>query len=169
MDVSLFDFDLPQELIALRPARPRDAARMLVVRPEGPFEHAHVRDLPRYLSSGDVIVVNDTKVIAARLRGRRIGRGEASPKIEILLHKRLDVRTFRTFARPAKRLKVDDRLLLGRDLEASVLQRTDGGEVDVAFSQAGAALDAAIAAQGEMPLPPYIARHRAADADDARD
>src|SRR5438552_18937438 len=101
MRVSEFDFDLPQSLIALRPASPRDSARMLVVREDGSFAHAHVRDLPDWLLDGDTLVLNDTKVIPARLYGRRVGRGATEPKIEILLHKRIALDSFRAFARPA--------------------------------------------------------------------
>mgnify|MGYP003341928867 CR=1 FL=1 len=88
MDVSLFDFDLPEELIALRPAEPRDAARLLVVHPDGRLQHAQVRDLPAYLKPRDVLVVNDTKVIQARLRGLRLRDGSPGAKIELLLHRR---------------------------------------------------------------------------------
>src|SRR5690242_16025282 len=104
MDVSIFDFDLPQELIALRPAVPRDAARMLVVHKNGVLEHRQVRDLPNYLRSGDALVLNDTKVFPARLHGRRIGRGGSEPKIETMLHKRIAKDRFLAFARPARKL-----------------------------------------------------------------
>src|SRR5580698_10769308 len=107
MDVSLFDFTLPEDRIALRPAVPRDSARMLVVRADGGIEHAQVRDLPQFLRAGDVLTANDTKVIAARLRGRRLPRegsvGEG-PKLEVLLHKRLDGARYLAFARPARKL-----------------------------------------------------------------
>ena len=169
MDVAQFDFALPPDLIALRPATPRDAARMLVIRPGGALEHAHVRDLPRYLRPPDVVVVNDTKVIRARLRGRRVGRGESEPKIEIMLHKRVASDRFLAFARPARKLAPPDRLMLGQDLAACVAARGEGGEVEIAFDLKGTALDLAIAAQGEMPLPPYIAGKRSADGQDAAD
>ncbi|HXC56357.1 MAG TPA: tRNA preQ1(34) S-adenosylmethionine ribosyltransferase-isomerase QueA [Rhizomicrobium sp.] len=169
MRVDQFDFELPEDLIALRPAVPRDAARLLVVRAGGALEHAHVRDLPQYLNADDVLVVNDTKVISARLRGRRIGRGDAEPRIEIMLHRRLGPDAFLAFARPARKLAVADRLALGETLEATVAARGEGGEVEVRFALAGAALDAALAAEGEIPLPPYIAGKRPTDPRDAHD
>jgi S-adenosylmethionine:tRNA ribosyltransferase-isomerase len=172
MDVSLFDFELPDELIALRPANPRDSARMLVVHVDGTLEHRLVRDLPDYLRAGDALVVNDTKVIPARLHGRRApreGRDGDGPKIEILLHRRLAPNLFSAFARPARKLLVGDRLRLGQTLEAEVSARGEAGEVDVRFALEGAALDVAIAREGEMPLPPYIAGKRATDARDTLD
>src|SRR3954468_13521870 len=107
MDVSLFDFELPEERIALRPASPRDSARMLVVHSDGGLAHARVRDLPNYLRPGDAIVVNDTKVIPARLHGRRTARAGADgsdAKIELMLLKRIAPDRFLAFARPAKKL-----------------------------------------------------------------
>ncbi|HUO99838.1 MAG TPA: tRNA preQ1(34) S-adenosylmethionine ribosyltransferase-isomerase QueA [Rhizomicrobium sp.] len=170
MDVSQFDFDLPEELIALRPAEPRDSARMLVVREDGSLEHGIVRDLPAFLGRGDVLVLNDTRVIQARLRGIRDGReGGASAKIEILLHRRLGPDGFAAFARPARKLAVGDRLRLGESLAAHVTRKGEAGEVEIAFEVVGSALDAAIAAQGETPLPPYIAGKRKADRRDATD
>jgi len=172
MDVSLFDFELPEELIALRPAVPRDSARMLVVCPDGRIEHAHVQDLPYYLRRGDVLVLNDTKVIPARLRGRRAPRPGATvegPKIEITLHKRLGPNGFAAFAKPARKLATGDRVSLGQTLVAEVAARGDGGEVELAFAKAGAELDAAIAREGEVPLPPYIAGKRKLDARDVWD
>ena len=172
MDVSLFDFDLPDDLIALRPARPRDSARMLVVHADGTLEHKHVRDLPEYLRAGDALVVNDTKVIPARLHGRRApraGQDGDGPRIEILLHRRLAPNRFSGFARPARKLLAGDRLHLGLSLEAEVVARGEAGELEVAFALEGAALDAAIAREGEMPLPPYIAGKRETDAQDASD
>ncbi|MEJ0024593.1 MAG: tRNA preQ1(34) S-adenosylmethionine ribosyltransferase-isomerase QueA [Rhizomicrobium sp.] len=163
MDVAQFDFDLPPERIALRPATPRDSARMLVVHPNGRFEHALVRDLPAFLRATDVLVVNDTKVVRARLRGRRKGRGEADPKVEVLLHKRVAPDTFLAFARPARKLAASDLLVFGSDLVARVKGRGPGGEIELGFEKSGTALDLAIAAQGEIPLPPYIAGKRPAD------
>ncbi|HXS07882.1 MAG TPA: S-adenosylmethionine:tRNA ribosyltransferase-isomerase, partial [Rhizomicrobium sp.] len=167
MDVSLFDFDLPEECIALRPASPRDSARMLVVRSSGQLEHRFVRDLPDYLAAGDVLVVNDTKVIAARLHGHRMREGLAA-KIEILLHRRLSPCRFSALARPARKLLPGDALEFGA-LRAVVAGRGEGGEVEVEFKLAGAALDAAIAADGAIPLPPYIAGKRQPDICDATD
>jgi S-adenosylmethionine:tRNA ribosyltransferase-isomerase len=172
MDVALFDFDLPDELIALRPAAPRESARLLVVRADGSLQHAHVGDLPEFLRAGDLLVVNDTKVIPARLRGRRLPRAGSEgpgPGIEVLLHKRLSPSRFLAFARPARNLASGDSLVFGTALRARVLARGDAGEVEIAFDCAGADLDAAIARVGEMPLPPYIAGKRKADAQDARD
>src|SRR5882724_7218641 len=140
MRVEAFDFHLPEELIALRPAAPRDAARMLVVREDGALLHAHVRDLPGFLRSGDALVLNDTKVIPARLRGRRIGRGGTEPKIELLLHRRIDNGVFRAFSRPARKLTDGDRLRLGTSLDAEVVAKGEGGEVVVKFAVAGADL-----------------------------
>lgn len=167
MDVALFDFDLPEELIALRPASPRDSARLLVVHGDGHLEHRTVRDLPEYLNSGDAMVVNDTRVIPARLHGVR-RRGGTGARIELLLHRRLADDRYAALARPAKKLAAGDMLNFS-GLTARVAARGEAGEVDVIFEAAGAALDAAIAAAGEMPLPPYIARKRATDAQDASD
>src|SRR5689334_10780005 len=121
MDVGLFDFELPETRIALRPASPRDSARMLVVHGDGKLEHARVRDLPDYLRRGDAIVVNDTKVIPARLHGRRLARPGAEgvgPKIELMLHKRIAPDRFLAFTRPAKKLMPGDRVRLAERLAA---------------------------------------------------
>jgi len=171
MDVSLFDFDLPEDLIALRPASPRDAARLLVVRQDGSLEHRHVRDLPDYLHRGDALVINDTKVIPARLHGRRApkqGVEGDGPKIEVTLHKRVAPDSFRAFAKPARKLSIGDSVRLGA-LAAQVTARGEGGEIELKFALSGAALDEAIARDGEMPLPPYIAGKRKPDARDAAD
>jgi len=171
MRVDQFDFDLPEDVIALRPAEPRDSARMLVVGADGAFAHAHVRDLPDFLRAGDAVVLNDTKVFPARLRGMRLARADTPtmPKIEATLHKRVGAGRFLAFARPARKLEPGDRLLLGQTIEADVASRGDGGEIELRFALRGAALDAAIAAEGEMPLPPYIAGKRKADARDVDD
>jgi len=172
MDVALFDFDLPEELIALRPASPRESARLLVVHANGTLQHAHVGDLPEFLRAGDLLVVNDTKVIPARLRGRRLPRAGAEgqgPGIEVMLHKRLSPSRFLAFARPARKLSTGDALALGAELRATVLMRGEGGEVEIEFDRSGADLDTAIAREGEMPLPPYIAGKRKADAQDRSD
>jgi S-adenosylmethionine:tRNA ribosyltransferase-isomerase len=172
MDVALFDFDLPDELIALRPASPRESARLLVIHADGALQHAHVGDLPEFLRAGDLLVVNDTKVIPARLRGRRLPRAGAEgngPAVEVLLHKRLSPSRFLAFARPARKLASGDRLAFATALHAHVLARGEGGEVEMEFDCAGAELDRAIAREGEMPLPPYIAGKRKADAQDRSD
>jgi S-adenosylmethionine:tRNA ribosyltransferase-isomerase len=178
MRTDLFDFDLPPERIALRPIAPRDAARMLVVRPGGNPELADrgVRDLPEILRPGDALVVNDTKVIPARLSGRRIGRGGTEPRIEVTLHQRLDGSRWRAFARPAKRLAPGDVLRFGDEgrvcflgqLDATVEERSEG-EVTLSFAFHGPVLDQAIEERGEMPLPPYIASRRDVDAQDRTD
>jgi S-adenosylmethionine:tRNA ribosyltransferase-isomerase len=173
--VSEFDFELPQERIALRPARPRDAARLLVVKPDELSDLA-VRDLPNLLAPGDVLVFNDTKVIPAALAGRRMGRG-VEPEIEALLHRRLDASNWLAFAKPGKRLRVGDRIRFGSEtrvcllgaLEATVEAKGEGGEITLAFDFSGPVLDEAIAALGDMPLPPYIAGKRASDDEDRRD
>src|SRR5689334_1799690 len=141
MRVDEFDFDLPDDRIALRPASPRDAARLLVVRESGEREHRIVRDLPLLLRKGDVLVVNDTKVIPARLIGRRLSRGEesAGARIEVTLHKRISPSAYRAFVRPAKRLKAGDAVVLGTELSGSITAR-DGGEIEIAFDKEGGAL-----------------------------
>jgi S-adenosylmethionine:tRNA ribosyltransferase-isomerase len=171
MDVSLFDFEFPEERIALRPASPRDSARLLVVHADGTLQHARVCDLPEFLRGGDVVVVNNTRVIPARLHGRRLPREGAGQgaKIEVMLHKRTAPDRFLAFARPAKKLASGDRLQLGKTLAAAVVARREAGEVEVQFDRAGAELDVAIAREGEMPLPPYIAGKRKPDARDIRD
>jgi S-adenosylmethionine:tRNA ribosyltransferase-isomerase len=173
----LFDFDLPEDRIALHPVSPRDAARLLVVRPgaEPETEDRAVRDLPELLRPGDVLVFNDTRVIPAALDGVRV-RGEARAHVAFNLHKRLDESRWRAFARPAKRLEVGDLVRFGTEgrlcllgvLDASVTAKGDAGEVELAFNLHGPFLDQAIAALGEMPLPPYIATRRAPEDDDRR-
>jgi len=169
MRVDQFDFELPEDLIALRPASPRDSARLLVVSPDGSLSHHLVRDLPSLLENGDALVLNDTKVISARLRGVRAGRGDTMPKIEIMLHRRTAPNSFLAFARPARKLAEGDMLILGEGLIARVKQVLDAGEVEVRFDLSGATLDAAIASQGEVPLPPYIAGKRKWDERDRAD
>ncbi|HRJ68827.1 MAG TPA: tRNA preQ1(34) S-adenosylmethionine ribosyltransferase-isomerase QueA [Beijerinckiaceae bacterium] len=179
MRLSDFDFHLPPERIALHPARPRDAARMLVVRPDHvpEFQDRIVSDLTGFLRPGDALVFNDTRVIPARLFGRR-DRDGASVSVEALLHRRLDASRWLAFARPGKRLRVGDRVsfgdadgnacLLGA-LHGTVEEKHEGGEVAIAFDLSGPALDDAIAAAGEMPLPPYIASARPAGIQDRTD
>jgi S-adenosylmethionine:tRNA ribosyltransferase-isomerase len=179
MKTDLFDFDLPADRIALRPVHPRDAARLLVVRPGGApaFEDRGMRDLPELLQPGDALVVNDSKVVAARLKGRRIGRGTSEPAIEATLHKRLDGSRWRAFILGAKKVQVGDTLRFGTEgrvcflgqLDAQVSQKDEGGEVTLSFSFYGPVLDQAIAERGDMPLPPYIASRRAPDEQDKTD
>jgi len=171
MDVSLFDFELPEAQIALRPASPRDSARLMVVEADGAIAHRTLRDLPDYLEAGDALLVNDTKVIPARLHGQRLraaGLVQIPAKVEILLHRRLADDRFSVLARPARKLQPGDRIMFG-DLEAEVIARGENGEAEIRFALSSAALDAAIAAQGEMPLPPYIAGKRKPDARDVSD
>ena len=170
MRVSEFDFDLPEDRIALHPAEPRDSARMLVVRPGEPPLDRHVVDLLDILEPGDVLVVNDTKVLPAELRGTRIRGGNRSA-VSFNLHKRVDARTWRAFARPAKRLHVLDRLELGDDgsLLATVAGKGATGEVTLEFDLGGAALDEAVKSHGAMPLPPYIEAKRGAEERDKTD
>jgi S-adenosylmethionine:tRNA ribosyltransferase-isomerase len=179
MHTALFDFALPEDRIALRPATPRDAPRLLVVRQGAPaaFEDRAVGELPALLRAGDALFVNDTKVIAASLHGRRLGRGEHEPKIEATLIKRLDGSRWNALVRPAKRLKPGDIVRFGSEgrvcfldqFDATVEAKGDGGEVTFAFAFHGAVLDQALAERGDMPLPPYIAGRRAADARDRSD
>jgi S-adenosylmethionine:tRNA ribosyltransferase-isomerase len=169
MRVDLFDFDLPPERIALKPASPRDTARMLVVAPDGGLDDAHVFDLPRLLRPGDALVVNDTRVIAARLDGIRV-RGAAVAAIEATLIKRLDGSRWQALVKPAKKLKVGERVRFGETgesaacllaaLDAEVEAKGEGGEVTLRFAFHGAALDEAIDRLGAPPLPPYIAARR---------
>ena len=166
MRVSDFDFELPPERIALRPAVPREAAKLLVV--DIGFRDLTVADLPSQLRSGDVLVFNNTRVIPAALTGTRVGRGVANPKIEALLHMRLDASRWRAFAKPGKKLIPGDRLKFGM-LEATVEDKGEAGEITLVFDLAGAELDAAIMDVGRMPLPPYIESKRAIDAQDATD
>jgi len=194
MRTDLFDFELPDDRVALEPATPRDAARMLVVRPgssqatipppltrpregEGDtreFQDRRVRDLPSLLRPGDALVFNDTKVIRAALSGERL-RGDARAVISFNLHKRVDEHRWRAFARPAKRLAVGDRVRFGHDgrvcllgtLDATVGEIGEAGEVELAFSLHGPFLDEAIEALGNPPLPPYIAGKRESQPEDA--
>jgi S-adenosylmethionine:tRNA ribosyltransferase-isomerase len=166
MDVSLFDYNLPDDRIALRPAQPRDSARLLVVREDGRLAHALVHDLPAFLHAGDLLVVNDSRVIAARLRGRK---GPDGPAVELLLHKRIAPDGFLALARPARKLSSGDELIVAPDFTVRIREKREAGEVEVAFGIGGVALDRAIERFGEMPLPPYIARRRPADARDTGD
>jgi S-adenosylmethionine:tRNA ribosyltransferase-isomerase len=177
MRTDLFDFDLPPDRIALRPASPRDTARLLEVRPHGSPElnDRIVRDLPDLLRPGDALVLNDTRVIPAQLFGRRLG-GEGG-RIAATLHKRVDGSRWRAFVRPAKRLKPGDIVRFGDEgkvcflgqLDATVEEKGEGGEVTLAFAFHGPVLDQAVAERGEMPLPPYIASKRPADEADRTD
>lgn len=162
MRVDLFDFELPTELIALRPARPRDAARMLVPGAGG-FRDLCVRDLPSVLRAGDVLVFNDTRVIPAQLEGRR---GEA--RIGATLHKRLDLRRWQAFVRNAKRLREGDRIDFAAGVTAIAEQRHDDGSWTLAFG-GDEPVEVLLERAGQMPLPPYIAGKRPTDASDRED
>jgi S-adenosylmethionine:tRNA ribosyltransferase-isomerase len=177
MRTSLFDYELPPDRIALRPATPRDAARLLVVRPEAPeLEDRTVRDLPDLLAPGDALVINDTKVIPARLEGER-ARDGTSAHIEATLVKRVGPERWRALMKPAKRLQVGDRIRFGHEsrvcllgaLDATVEEKGEGGEALLRFDFHGAVLDEAIEALGHMPLPPYIAARRPDDDRDRAD
>jgi hypothetical protein len=163
--VDLFDFELPEELIALRPARPRDSARLLHVRAVGVFEDRIVREAPALFRRGDLLVFNDTRVIPARLLGVRV-RGESNVAVEATLLRRISPSQWSALARPGKRLREGDRIRFGESddracllgaLDATVAAKGEEGGVTLAFDLAGPDLDAAIAAAGAMPLPPYIA------------
>ncbi len=162
MRVDLFDFHLPPERIAARPASPRDSARLLEIGREGMNDRT-VRDLPALLSPGDVLVLNDTRVMPARLTGTR---GEA--RIEVTLHNMRGDGVWDAFARPAKRFKPGQEIVFAEDLTAKVLAR-DGGEVRLEFIPRGADLRAALERHGTPPLPPYIPREGGADERDKAD
>ncbi len=177
MKLADFDFDLPPDRIALRPVAPRDQARLLEVGPAGDLADRRVADLPSRLRPGDAVVFNDTRVIAARLIGRRERDGHAA-RIEATLHRRLGPSRWAAFVRPAKRLEVGDRIAFGETreracalavLDATVADKGEGGEVTLAFDLAGDELDRAVDAAGLMPLPPYIAGRRAEDEQDRAD
>ncbi len=169
MRVDLFDFDLPPERIALRPASPRESARLLVV--GEPPEDRVVGDLPGLFRPGDCLVVNDTRVIPARLSGSR-RRGGTAARVDATLHKREGAELWRAFVRPAKKLAVGEVVHFGTAadaLDATCLEHAGDGEVVLRFSRAGAALDASLERHGAMPLPPYIAGRRPTDARDDAD
>src|SRR5277367_380375 len=178
MRVDAFDFVLPPERIALAPASPRDSARMLVVGPNGALTDSGVRELPDFLRRGDALVVNDTRVIAARLEGVRV-RGDAIASIEATLTERVDDCRWRALVRPAKKLKIGERIRFGETresmacllaaLDAEIEDKGEAGEVLLRFHFAGAALDEAIERLGALPLPPYIASRRASSPSDRAD
>ncbi len=176
MQTDDFDFDLPEDRIALRPAEPRDTARLLEVSPDDLADRT-VRDLPLRLRPGDILVFNDTRVIPAALTGVR-QRGDSTARINVNLHKRLDASRWRAFCRPARKVEIGEIIAFGQSsshssvvcefgrLDARVSAKYDGGEVELTFDLAGPVLDDAINAAGAMPLPPYIAARRPADARD---
>lgn len=177
MRVDLFDFELPEELIALRPARPRESARLLHVPAQGGFEDRIVRDAPALFRPGDLLVFNDTRVIPARLSGERT-RDDSNVHVEATLIERTSASNWVALAKPGKRLREGDRIRFGTlddcacllgALDATVQAKGEDGAITLAFDLAGPDLDAAIAAAGAMPLPPYIASRRAPDEADMSD
>ena len=179
MRVDLFDFDLPDERIALRPAEPRDSARLLLVDPDAApqLSDHRVCDLPSFLKAGDAIVFNDTKVIPAQLEGIRHREGAPGQRVSATLHMRVAPDRWKAFAKPGKRIKVGDRIAFGHSgetcllgaLDATVEEKAEGGETTLLFDLSGPALDEAIASVGHIPLPPYIAAKRPEDAQDETD
>ena len=169
MKVDAFDFELPPERIALRPAVPREAAGLLVVKPGKDLADHVIADLPQLLRAGDILVFNNTKVIPAALEGIRLHRHGTTPKISVLLHQRLDAARWKAFAKPAKKLEKADHLRFGESLEAEVETKGEAGEITLKFALSGPALDQAIATIGTVPLPPYIGGKRAQDAQDRKD
>jgi len=177
MDLADFDFALPEDRIALRPASPRDAARLLLIEPGGGLADRSIGDLPGLLRPGDALVFNDTRVIAARLFGRRTRDG-VGVAVEAMLHRRLGPARWAAFMRPGKRLRIGDRVVFGETtdracligvLAATVAGKDAEGGVILAFDLAGPDLDLAIADRGVMPLPPYIAARRGPDERDRTD
>lgn len=167
LPVDLFDFDLPEDLIALRPIRPRTAARLLVSDASGNRDEV-ISDLPQILKPGDLLVFNDTKVIPARLSGERV-RADTTVAVEANLIERIDASTWRVLARPGKRLREGDEITFRGGISAKVVAKEEGGALQLGFSRTGTDLDSAIAEAGVMPLPPYIAGRRPADAEDNHD
>src|SRR5215475_13668571 len=170
MLTELFDFTLPADLIALRPAEPRDSARLLVVQENGKITHHRFLDLPALIRENDVLSFNRSKVIAARLAATRPARlpGGQVIAIEVTLHRRAGPNLYKAFTQPARRLRQGDVLAFAEGLRADVLERS-GGDVLLAFNRSGQDLNRAIAAVGAMPLPPYIAKLRSPDARDFTD
>jgi S-adenosylmethionine:tRNA ribosyltransferase-isomerase len=172
MRLDTFDFHLPEELIATRPARPRDSARLLVVRgPDGALEDRVVRDLPDLLKAGDVMVANASRVIRAALSGVRPARDAAGADVpvELNLHRQISSDTWDAFARPARRLRPGDRIAFSKGLSAAIESKHDDGSVRLRFPLSGEALAQAIDRAGAPPLPPYIVSKRSADDADASD
>jgi len=170
MRLSDFDFHLPEDRIALRPAQPRDSARLLRIPETGPFGDLGIRDLTQLLRAGDVLVLNDTKVLRAALSGIRPARNAESGDVAVSLnlHKRVDDTRWRAFAKPGKRLRIGDNLVFG-DLIAVIEAKSEGGDFLIQFNASGRALESAIQAAGSPPLPPYIVSKREVDAADEDD
>ena len=181
MNVDQFDFFLPEENIALRPAEPRDASRLLVLKEGGQIEDKKFTDIVDFLNPGDALVFNDTRVIPAQFDGIRERDGNVA-RVSITLHRRLSLNKWAAFAKGAKKLKIGERVSFGIAnslwengaclagvLDAIVRAKGDAGEIELEFDFSGAALDEAMMANGQMPLPPYIASKRQQDARDAHD
>jgi S-adenosylmethionine:tRNA ribosyltransferase-isomerase len=170
MKLSDFDFDLPEDLIATRPARPRSSARMLVVQGDRRVD-ARISDLVEWLRPGDRLIINDTKVIPARLSGERLREttdGTGRARVEFTLTEALPDGCWRALGRPLRKLRAGDRVTFGGGLEARILDRDEAG-VTLAFAGGDGNLDDALQVVGQMPLPPYIAARRAPDAADRDD
>ena len=165
MKLSDFDFELPEALIATRPARPRSSARLLLAKGDQISDH-HVRDLVEIFQPGDVLVLNNTKVIPARLSGTR-RRGEAVAKVEITLLEATP-KGWRALAKPLRKVLTGEEIVFSDQLSARVLAKTET-DLELGFNLTGDDFDVALAAAGQMPLPPYIAAKRAADAADNDD
>ncbi len=159
-----FDFTLPRELIAERPCEPREAARLLRIPAAGGFEDRRIADLPALLRRGDLLVCNDTRVIPARLIGRR---GTAA--VEITLHRDLGEGAWRAFAKGARRLRAGDRVVFAEDFAATVVEKHPEGDLTLHFDLAVEAFRTALARHGAMPLPPYIKRAQGGDPRDRHD
>lgn len=182
MLTAAFDFDLPEDRIALRPAEPRDSARLLVVRPGEDLSDGVITDLSSWLRPGDALVFNDTRVIPARLDGVRQRQGPEGETltvaVEATLHHRDAPDVWSAFMKPGKRLKAGDRIRFGQTtdgacelgrLDATVVAKDEDGLVTLRFDLSGPALDDAIRDVGVMPLPPYIAAKRPEDDRDRSD
>ncbi|HEX5322071.1 MAG TPA: tRNA preQ1(34) S-adenosylmethionine ribosyltransferase-isomerase QueA [Stellaceae bacterium] len=159
-----FDYELPRELIAAHPVEPREAARLLTIPAHGDFADRHIADLPELLRPGDLLVFNDTKVIPARLVGRR---GEA--RVEATLHRDLGGGAWRAFVKGARRIRPGDRVVFAEDFAARVAEKHEEGDVSLAFDLEGEAFHAALRRYGAMPLPPYIPRPEGPDRRDVAD
>ena len=168
MRVDLFDFELPQENIALRPARPRDSARLLGVGMDGPFRDLTVLDLPSLLNPGDVLVFNDTRVIPAQLEGQRPNLNGEGARIGATLHKRIDLRRWQAFVRNGKRLREGDEIRFGTGVSAFAESRFPDGSWTL-FFPGEEPVEVLLERAGQMPLPPYIAGKRPTDERDRED
>lgn len=163
MKVDQFDFELPNELIAIRPAPSRDGARLLVVNGKS-LGDQKVTDLPDFINPGDLMIFNDTRVIPARLKGKR-----RDAKMELTLHMNMTGGVWKAFAKPAKKLKMDDVINFDGGLDALCIHKGDAGEVTIQFNKSDDELSDALKTAGVMPLPPYIASQRPVDARDEED